>query len=105
MVTDPMHRRPLSQGFVDTFGVAGDGGPDCPFCGREMSSAECTRAECPGEVLQCEAIVFHGSRNPDSAMFGQDEQCENDALPGSTVCAEHDFDADEPSFLSEARRD
>lgn len=105
MVTDPMHGRPVSEAFVDNFGVAGDGGPDCPFCGREMSSAECFRDECPGEVLQCEVITFHGSPNPDSAMFGQDERCENDVEPGSTVCAAHGYEIDEPSFTAQASRD
>jgi hypothetical protein len=90
--------------FVDNFGVAGDGGPDCPFCGREMSTTTCFREECPGEVLQCEVIVFHGSRNQDSPMFGPDEQCENDVEPGSTVCADHAYVIDEPSFTAEAER-
>jgi hypothetical protein len=45
---------PAGYSSGDTFGVAGDGGPDCPFCGREITSGpDCTRDECPGEVLTC----------------------------------------------------
>jgi hypothetical protein len=95
------HQVPQYEGWDP----AGDGGPDCPFCGKEMTSTECRRDECPGEVLQCEVITFHGSRNQDSPMFGPDEQCENDVEPGSTVCAEHAYVVDEPSFAAEARGD
>lgn len=78
---------------------AGDGGPDCPYCGLEVTSGpDCTRDECPGEILTCNVTVFHGSRNPDSASFGPDEQCENDAEPGSEQCAQHQYVIDEPEF-------
>jgi hypothetical protein len=43
-------------------------------------------------------IIFRGSRNPDSTAYGPDEQCENDVVPGSTVCAEHGYVIDEPTF-------
>lgn len=46
--------------------------------------------------VQCEAITLRGSRNPDSAAYGPDERCEHDALPGSTMCAEHGYELDEP---------
>jgi hypothetical protein len=77
---------------------AGDGGPDCEFCGVEMRSSTCKNEECPGELLQCEVTVFHGSPNPDSAAFGPDEACENYAVPGTTVCEDHAYVLDEPSF-------
>jgi hypothetical protein len=48
------------------------------------------------QVAQCEAITMAGSPNPDSPMFGPAEQCQNDALPGSRVCAEHGYVLDEP---------
>jgi hypothetical protein len=53
----------------------------------------------PG-LEKCNAVVFHGSRNPDSAMFGQDEECENDALPGSEQCELHQYELDEPAFTT-----
>lgn len=49
-----------------------------------------------GEPQRCEVIVFHGSRNPDSTAYGPDEQCENDAAPGSRVCVVHAYVIDEP---------
>lgn len=37
----------------------------------------------------CAYITFHGSHNYDSANFGPDEYCEENALPGSEFCAAH----------------
>ncbi len=42
------------------------------------------------EPRMCNAVVFYGSHNPDSANFGPDEYCENDAEPDSDYCAGHD---------------
>lgn len=103
-------RKPIEMVLTDTFypgsnlmhggwDPAGDGGPDCPYCGREITSGPvCTHDECPGEVLTCEAIIFRGSRNPDSTAYGPDETCDKDVVPGSTVCDEHSYIIDEPTF-------
>lgn len=38
---------------------------------------------------RCAFVIFSGSPNPDSANFGPDEQCEEDALPGEDYCDSH----------------
>lgn len=38
---------------------------------------------------RCDAVVFRGSLDPDSASFGPDEYCDADAEPGSDRCARH----------------
>jgi len=37
----------------------------------------------------CAAVMYYGSRNPDSPNFGPDEYCEEDAVPGEEYCEHH----------------
>lgn len=88
-------------------GVESDAGVrqwTCEFCADTKQwgadgDPVCTNELCPGELVRCEVIVMHGSRNPDSVAYGPDETCENDAMPGWTVCEEHSYVVDEPAFL------
>lgn len=41
------------------------------------------------EPEYCAFIVDHGSPNPDSASFGPDEYCEEEALPDEEYCQFH----------------
>ena len=101
MVRDvPLHGRPESSFYADNgTGVAAEGGPDCEVCGASEVGYH-HEDYCDGPP-RCEVITIRGSRNPDSAAYGPDEQCENDAVAGQTVCAEHAYVIDEPPAVQQ----
>lgn len=41
------------------------------------------------EPEYCTFIIYHGSRNPDSANFGPDEYCEEEAAEDEEFCSQH----------------